>query len=91
MPNLKFNASDMTKLAKKLMNKLYSQCDDMAAYSHYLTSKQCDDAFRYIRNIVLFVKTGSDDKSDCDNAIEDSIRLNELIVVAKNGYNRQPC
>ncbi len=78
----------MTQSAKKLLNQLYSQCDDLASYSHHLTESQCDAAFRWVRDIVLFIKTDSDSESDYDDAVWASTRLNQLIGLAKNGEDK---
>lgn len=75
----------MTESAKRLLNQLYSQCDDLASYSHHLTASQCDAAFRWVRDIVLFIKTGTNDESDYDDAVWASTRLNQLVDLAKNG------
>ena len=75
----------MTESTKRLLNQLYSQCDDLASYSHHLTAPQCDAAFRWVRDIVLFIKTGTNDESDYDDAIWASTRLNQLVDLAKNG------
>ena len=78
----------MTQSAKRLLNQLYSQCDDLASYSHHLTTAQCDAAFRLVRDIVLFVKSGSDYEDDYDNAVWASTRLNQLVDLAKNGEDK---
>ena len=78
----------MTVPAKRLLNQLYSQCDDLASYSHHLTAAQCDAAFRYIRDIVLFVKSGSNDEGDYDNAAWAATRLDQLVNLAKNGEDK---
>jgi hypothetical protein len=78
----------MTVSANRLLNQLYSQCDDLASYSHHLTAGQCDAAFRWVRDIVLFIKTGTNDESDYDDAVWASTRLNQLIELAKNGTDK---
>jgi len=78
----------MTQSAKRLLNQFYSQCDDLASYSHHLTAAQCDAAFRWVRDIVLFVKSGSDYEDDYDNAVWASTSLNQLVDLAKNGEDK---
>lgn len=78
----------MTVPAKRLLNQLYSQCDDLASYSHHLTADQCDAAFRWVRDIVLFIKTDTNDESDYDDAVWASTRLNQLVDLAKNGTDK---
>lgn len=78
----------MTASTKRLLNQLYSQCDDLASYSHHLTAAQCDAAFRYIRDIVLFVKSGSEYEDDYDNAVWAAARLDQLVDLAKNGEDK---
>lgn len=75
----------MKQSVKKLLNQLYSQCNDLASYSHHLTESQCDDAFRRVRDIVLFIKADSDSESDYDDAVWASAQLNQLVDLAKNG------
>ena len=75
----------MKSSTKNLINHLYSQCDDLGTYSHHLTAAQCDAAFRYVRDIVLFVKSGSEYEDDYDNAVWASTRLDQLVNLAKNG------
>lgn len=75
----------MTESAKRLLNQLYSQCDNLASYSHHLTAGQCDAAFRWVRDIVLFIKTDSNSESDYDDAVWASTRLKQLVNLAKNG------
>ena len=78
----------MAESAKRLLNHLYSQCDDLASYSHHLTADQCDAAFRWVRDIVLFIKTGTNDENDYDDAVRASTRLNQLVDLAKNGTDK---
>ncbi len=75
----------MTKSAKNLINHLYSQCDDLATYSHHLTAKECDSAFRWVRDIVLYIKTGTEEEYEYDNAVFAATRLDQLVNLAKNG------
>jgi hypothetical protein len=75
----------MKSSAKNLINHLYSQCDDLGAYSHHLTAEQCDSAFRWVRDIVLYIKTGIEEEYEYDNAVYASTRLDQLVNLAKNG------
>lgn len=74
----------MSPSTKKLINHLYSQCDDLGAYSHHLTAEQCESAFRRIRDIVLYIKTGTEE-CEYDNAVWASTRLDQIVNIAKNG------
>ena len=78
----------MTVSAKRLLNQLYSQCDDLASYSHHLTVEQCDAAFRWVRDIVLFIKTGTEEEYEYDNAVWAATRLDQLVNLAKNGEDK---
>jgi hypothetical protein len=80
----------MAQSTKRLLNQLYSQCDDLASYSHHLTEAQCDAAFRWVRDIVLYIKTGTEDEYEYDNAVFAATRLDQLVNLAKNGSN-EPC
>lgn len=77
----------MKSSTKNLINQLYSQCDDLGAYSHHLTAEQCDSAFRWVRDIVLYIKTGTEEEYEYDNAVWASTRLDQLVNLAKNGSN----
>ena len=77
----------MTPSAKNLINHLYYQCDDLASYSHHLTAAQCDAAFRWIRDIVLYIKIGTEEEYEYDNAVWATTRLDQLVNLAKNGSN----
>lgn len=77
----------MTQSTKRLLNQLYSQCDDLGTYSHHLTAEQCDSAFRWVRDIVLYINTGTDEEYEYDNAVWASTRLDQLVNLAKNGSN----
>lgn len=77
----------MAQSTKKLINHLYSQCDELGSYSHHLTAEQCDAAFRLVRDIVLYIKTGTDEEYEYDNAVLASTRLDKLVNLAKNGSN----
>lgn len=83
MGTLKTN--NMTVSTKRLLNQLYSQCDDLASYSHHLTASQCDAAFRWVRDIVLYIKTGTEEECEYDDAIWAATRLDQLVNLAKNG------
>lgn len=73
----------MKQSSKRLLNILYSQCDDLALYSRHLTASQCDAAFRCVRDIVLFINSGSDNEREYDVAEWASTHLNELVNIAK--------
>lgn len=75
----------MKSSTKNLINHLYSQCDDLGTYSHHLTAEQCDSAFRWVRDIVLYIKTGTEEEYEYDNAVWASTRLDQLVNLAKNG------
>lgn len=75
----------MAPSTKNLINHLYSQCDDLGAYSHHLTAEQCESAFRCVRDIVLYIKTGTEEEYDYDNAVWAATRLDQLVNIAKKG------
>lgn len=74
----------MNSLQKKLVIRLYRQCDDLAVYSHNLSTAQCNTAFSWIRDIVLFVKSKSNSEKDCNCALRASNNLESLIDIAVN-------
>ena len=76
----------MTAKGRILLNALYSQTGDLGAYSHHLSAAQCDQAFRDIQEIVLFLKVdNAENEYEYECAMKASVDLNQLINFAKNG------
>lgn len=76
----------MTAKGRILLKALYSQTGDLGAYSHHLSAAQCDQAFRDIQSIVLFLKVDNpENEYECECAMKASEDLNQLINFAKNG------
>lgn len=63
---------------------MYRQCDELAVFSHNLSSTQCDTAFRCVRDIVLFIKSGCDSEESLACAFRTSDDLESLIDAAVN-------
>lgn len=74
----------MNSLQKKLVTRLYRQCDNLTVFAHNLSTAQCDTAFRWVRDIVLFVKSESNGEEDCYYALKASDNLESLIDIAVN-------
>ena len=74
----------MNSLQKRLVTRLHRQCDDLAVYSHHLSTAQCDTAFLWIRDIVSFIKSKSNSEEGCNCALRASDNLEGLIDIAVN-------
>lgn len=74
----------MTKRAKELLNKLYSHADTLAAYNKYLSSKECDEVFLCIRDVLLFIKT-DDGNEDYESVLKRMELLESLVNLAVCG------
>lgn len=74
----------MTARAKELLNKLYSYTDTLAAYNKYLSTKECDEVFLCIRDILLFIKT-DDGNEDYESILKRMELLESLVNFAAQG------
>lgn len=74
----------MTARAKELLNKLYSHADTLAAYNKYLSTKECDEVFLCIRDILLFIKT-DDGNEDYESILKRMELLENLVNFAAQG------
>lgn len=72
----------MYRKTKNIIDRLYSQTNDLGAYSHNLSAEACDKAFRYINAITLAVMV--EDIETLEQAEHASAKLEELVYYAKN-------
>ena len=74
----------MTKRAKELLNKLYVYADTLAVYNRYLSTDECDEAFRCMRDVLLFIKT-DDGGEDYEYILKRMNQLESIVDFAVDG------